>query len=51
MAIITRATVGTLVLGFLPVVPMTLISALLMMVVSPLTASARPSHHTLAKYF
>ncbi|MGB7220393.1 MAG: hypothetical protein WBD07_16465, partial [Vicinamibacterales bacterium] len=49
--IITRAAVGTLVLGFLPVVPMTLISALLMVVVSRLTAAARPSRHTLAKYF
>jgi SSS family solute:Na+ symporter len=49
--IITRATVGTLVLGFLPVVPMTLVSALLMVVVSRLTASARPGRATLAKYF
>ena len=49
--IVTRAAVGTLVLGFLPVVPMTLVSALLMVVVSRLTASARPSHKTLSKYF
>ena len=36
-AIITRGATGTFVLGMLPVVPMTLISALLMIVVSLLT--------------
>ena len=49
--IITRASVGTLVLWMLPVVPMTLISALLMWVVSGMTASSRPSDATLARYF
>ena len=48
--IITRSAAGTMVLGFLPVVPMTLISALLMFVVSKCTASARPSAATVAKY-
>jgi len=48
--IITRAAAGTMVLGFLPVVPMTLISALLMFVVSKCTAASRPSPATLAKY-
>ena len=32
--VVTRAAAGTMVLGFLPVVPMTLISALLMVIVS-----------------
>jgi SSS family solute:Na+ symporter len=49
--IITRGSGGALVLGFLPVVPMTLISALLMVVVSWLTASARPGNATLSRYF
>jgi SSS family solute:Na+ symporter len=50
-AIVTRAAVGMMVLGFLPVVPMTLISATLMIVVSKLTSHDRPSHTTLTKYF
>jgi SSS family solute:Na+ symporter len=49
--IITRGAAGTLVAGFLPVVPMTIVSALLMVGVSRLTAAARPSDRTLAKYF
>jgi hypothetical protein len=49
--IITRSSAGTLVLGMLPVVPMTLISAALMAVVSLLTPSTRPSARTLARYF
>jgi hypothetical protein len=49
--IITRASVGTLVFGMLPVVPMTIISALLMIVVSRVTAASRPSEVTLARYF
>jgi len=49
--VITRAVSGTLVLGMLPVVPMTIVSALLMVVVSRLTAAARPSEATLARYF
>jgi SSS family solute:Na+ symporter len=49
--IITRAAQGALVLGFLPVVPMTIVSALLMWVVSRVTASALPSDTTLRRYF
>jgi SSS family solute:Na+ symporter len=50
--IITRGAAGTFVLGLLPVVPMTLISAFLMMVVSLATRSrSRPSEATLARYF
>jgi Na+/proline symporter len=48
--IITRGVGGALVLGFLPVVPMTLISAMLMIVVSKCTGGSRPSAATLAKY-
>jgi SSS family solute:Na+ symporter len=40
---------GTAVLGFMPVVPMVLISALLMLVVSALTP--KPTAATLARYF
>ena len=49
--VLTRATTGTMVFGLLPVVPMTLISALLMVVVSLLTPRACPGQATLAKYF
>ncbi len=49
--IITRAPQGALVLGLLPVVPMTIVSALLMVVVSRLTSAARPSAATIARYF
>jgi Na+/proline symporter len=49
--VVTRAASGMLVLGFLPVVPMTLVSGLLMIVVSTLTRQARPSEQTLARYF
>jgi Na+/proline symporter len=49
--VITRAAAGMMVAGFLPVVPMTVISALLMVVVSALTARSRPASATLAKYF
>jgi hypothetical protein len=38
-------------LGFLPVVPMTIISALLMIMVSTLTRSSLPGAATLARYF
>ena len=48
--IVTRIASGTTVLGFLPVVPMTLISALLMIVVSWLTPTARPQPATLHRY-
>jgi SSS family solute:Na+ symporter len=49
--IITRAPQGALVLGFLPVVPMTIVSALLMWVVSLMTARGKPSEATMARYF
>jgi hypothetical protein len=49
--VITRAPQGALVFGLLPVVPMTIVSALLMFVVSRLTAAARPGADTLARYF
>jgi SSS family solute:Na+ symporter len=48
--IITRAASGALVMGFLPVVPMTIISALLMVVVSLLTPASRPGPAVLARY-
>jgi SSS family solute:Na+ symporter len=49
--IITRAPQGALVLGFLPVVPMTIVSALLMWVVSVATAQSKPSAATMGRYF
>jgi solute:Na+ symporter, SSS family len=49
--IITRAAAGMMVAGFLPVVPMTVVSALMLVVVSALTPVARPGPTTLAKYF
>jgi SSS family solute:Na+ symporter len=49
--IITRAPQGALVLGFLPVVPMTIVSALLIWMVSLVTARARPSDATMRRYF
>jgi solute:Na+ symporter, SSS family len=49
--VITRATTGAMVFGLLPVVPMTLISALLMIVVSLLTPRTLPGRVTLARYF
>jgi SSS family solute:Na+ symporter len=49
--IITRTPAGAMVLGCLPVVPMTVVSALLMVIVSRLTAETRASHDTLARYF
>jgi solute:Na+ symporter, SSS family len=50
--IITRGAAGTFVLGLLPVVPMTLISGLLMVVVSLATkAFATPGEQTLERYF
>ncbi len=51
-AIVTRGATGTFVFGLLPVVPMTLISGLLMIVVSLATKSfARAGENTLARYF
>jgi SSS family solute:Na+ symporter len=49
--VVTRAAAGTMVLGLLPVVPMTLMSALLMVIVSRWTSNARPGAATLARYF
>jgi solute:Na+ symporter, SSS family len=48
-AVLSRGPGGLTVLGLLPVVPMTLISALLMWIVSTLTP--KPSQGTLARYF
>jgi SSS family solute:Na+ symporter len=48
--IVSRVASGTTVLGLLPVVPMTLVSAVLMFVVSSLTPAARASRATLARY-
>jgi SSS family solute:Na+ symporter len=51
-ALITRSAAGTLVMGFLPVVPMTIVSGVLMVVVSLATRhAAKPSAATLARYF
>ena len=51
-SIITRGATGTFVMGLLPVVPMTLISALLMFVVSLMTKHfAKPGQSTLRRYF
>ena len=47
--VITRTPGGTDVLGFMPVVPMTLISALMMIVISRVTP--KPGRATLARYF
>ena len=47
--VIARTPGGTDVLGFMPVVPMTIVSALLMVAVSLVTP--RPSQATLEKYF
>jgi Na+/proline symporter len=47
--ILARTAGGTSVLGFMPVVPMVLVSALLMAVVSALTP--KPSRTTLDRYF
>jgi solute:Na+ symporter, SSS family len=52
VAMVTRGATGTLVLGLLPVVPMTIVSALLMVVVSAATrSSSKPSQATLSRYF
>ncbi len=47
--VLSRTPGGTAVFGFMPVVPMVLISALLMIVVSLMTK--KPAASTLAKYF
>jgi SSS family solute:Na+ symporter len=48
---VTRGPAGLTVVGFLPVVPMTIVSAVLMVVVSKLTAVSVPGNRTLKKYF
>jgi SSS family solute:Na+ symporter len=48
---VTRGPAGLTVLGFLPVVPMTIVSVLLMIIVSLFTAASVPSDRTLNKYF
>lgn len=51
-SIITRGAAGTFVMGLLPVVPMTLISAMLMILVSLVTKDfAKPGEVTLKRYF
>ena len=47
--VLSRTPGGTAVFGFMPVVPMVIISALLMWVVS--LATSKPSRETVAKYF
>jgi SSS family solute:Na+ symporter len=47
--VLARTAGGTSVFGFMPVVPMTLVSALLMLVVSRFTP--KPSPSTVARYF
>jgi SSS family solute:Na+ symporter len=47
--ILSRTPGGTAVLGFMPVVPMVIVSALLMLIVSLVTSKPRPQ--TIAKYF
>jgi SSS family solute:Na+ symporter len=49
--VVTRVAAGTMVFGLLPVVPMTLVSALLMILISRMTPGARPCVATLARYF
>jgi solute:Na+ symporter, SSS family len=49
--VVTRAATGMMVGGMLPVVPLTLGSALLLVLVSALGPRARPSAATLTKYF
>jgi SSS family solute:Na+ symporter len=52
LPIVTRGATGTFVFGLLPVVPMTLISGLLMIVVSLVTKQfAKPGQATLERYF
>jgi solute:Na+ symporter, SSS family len=47
--VLSRTPGGTAVFGFMPVVPMVLVSALLMVIVS--LATKKPSQSTVAKYF
>jgi SSS family solute:Na+ symporter len=47
--VLSRTAGGTAIFGFMPVVPMTIISALLMVVVSAVTK--KPSRDTISRYF
>jgi Na+/proline symporter len=47
--VLSRTPGGTAVFGFMPVVPMVIVSTLLMVIVSLLTR--KPNNTTLAKYF
>jgi solute:Na+ symporter, SSS family len=47
--LLSRTPGGTAVLGFMPVVPMVIVSALLMLIVSLVTS--KPGQQTIAKYF
>jgi solute:Na+ symporter, SSS family len=47
--VLSRSAGGTAVFGFMPVVPMVIISVLLMIIVSVMTA--KPGQETLARYF
>ncbi|MFP5260666.1 MAG: sodium:solute symporter [Blastocatellia bacterium] len=49
MDAISRTAGGTAVFGFMPVVPMTIVSALLMIAVSAVTS--KPSRETIGRYF
>ena len=49
--VITRATTGMMVFGLLPVVPMTIGSAVLMVVISAITPGSQPGSASLSKYF
>jgi Na+/proline symporter len=49
LKVLTRTPGGTAVFGFMPVVPMVIVSALLMIVVSMMTR--KPADSTVAKYF
>jgi SSS family solute:Na+ symporter len=49
LEVLARTAGGTAVFGFMPVVPMTVVSALLMVVVSLITS--KPSRETVGRYF
>jgi solute:Na+ symporter, SSS family len=48
--VVARIAAGTTVLGLFPVVPMTIVSALLMFIVSRATSGSLPGPATLARY-
>jgi SSS family solute:Na+ symporter len=51
LEVLTRGASGLLFFGLMPVVPMTVVSSLLMVVVSLTTPESRPQAPTLARYF